>query len=77
MRLILFLDILLLLIWVSVFFNMLPFPPLDGSKVLGAFLPMDIFLKYMQLEPYGMAILVILVFTNFIIHTIKFYALEI
>ena len=53
-------------------FNMLPFPPLDGSKVLGAFLPMNIFLKYMQLEPYGMVILVILVFTNLLSTPLNF-----
>ena len=33
---------------------------------------MDIFLKYMQLEPYGMAILVILVFTNLLSTPLNF-----
>ena len=53
-------------------FNMLPFPPLDGSKVLGAFLPMNLFLKYMRLEPYGMAILLILVLTNLLSTPLNF-----
>ena len=45
-------------------FNMLPLPPLDGSKVVGAFLSDRLFYQYLRLEPYGMAILLILVFTN-------------
>jgi len=39
------------------FFNMIPFPPLDGSKVLAAFLPYPLWQKYMnfmaQVERFG------------------------
>ncbi|WP_428897730.1 Zn-dependent protease (includes SpoIVFB) [Parelusimicrobium proximum] len=39
------------------FFNMLPIPPLDGSKVLASVLPYDMADKYMSLNRYGMLIL--------------------
>lgn len=41
-------------------FNLIPVPPLDGSKVLGAILPEDKYFKYMQYEKYGYIILLIL-----------------
>ncbi len=34
-------------------FNLLPIPPLDGSKILLALLPPQAALTYMRLEPYG------------------------
>ncbi len=42
-------------------FNLLPIPPLDGSKILEALLPYNLYLKYKQIEPYGPIILIILV----------------
>ncbi len=42
-------------------FNLLPVPPLDGSKILEAFLPYNLYLKFKELEPYGPIILLILV----------------
>lgn len=38
-------------------FNLIPFPPLDGSKVLAMFLPDRAYVRWMQLERYGMLIL--------------------
>lgn len=38
-------------------FNLIPLPPLDGSKILGAFLPNYLYRKYMSLQKYGMYIL--------------------
>ncbi len=35
-------------------FNLIPFPPLDGSKILGIFLPDHIYYPYMRLERQGM-----------------------
>jgi len=34
-------------------FNLFPIPPLDGSKVLFAFLPREIGIKYLSLQRYG------------------------
>lgn len=45
-------------------FNLLPIPPLDGSKILGAFLPNAMQRAMWQLERYGF-LLVILVITVF------------
>jgi Zn-dependent protease len=41
-------------------FNMLPLPPLDGSKVLAAFLPERAMRPYLAFGRYGMAILLLL-----------------
>ena len=43
-------------------FNLIPIPPLDGSKVLLAFLPDKAYLRLMALEKYGMFFLLALVF---------------
>lgn len=43
-------------------FNLIPISPLDGSKVLMAFLPEKFYWKLMKIERYGMIILVALVF---------------
>lgn len=41
-------------------FNLLPVPPLDGSKILNAILPARIYFKIMQYERYGFIILILL-----------------
>lgn len=38
-------------------FNLIPIPPLDGSKVLAGFLPYRLYLEYMKLERFGMIII--------------------
>lgn len=43
-------------------FNLLPIPPLDGSKILAAVLPTEKYFKYMQYERYIMIALLILLF---------------
>ncbi len=43
-------------------FNMLPLPPLDGSKVIAAFLPESLIGPYLRFGRYGMAMLLLLVF---------------
>ena len=45
-------------------FNIFPIPPLDGSKVLFAFLPQQAYDKLMRYERYGMGLLAILLLTN-------------
>ena len=42
-------------------FNIIPIPPLDGSKVLFAFLSDEAHLKLMRYERYGMIVLLLLV----------------
>lgn len=45
-------------------FNLLPLPPLDGSKILAAFLPDNFLYKYYQYERYIMFAVFFLLFTN-------------
>lgn len=44
--------------------NLLPLPPLDGSRVVSALLPPRLAYRYGQLEPYGFPILVVLLLTG-------------
>ena len=41
-------------------FNLLPIPPLDGSKVLGVLLPDEAYSKLMRYERYGILLLLAL-----------------
>ncbi|MFW5888169.1 MAG: site-2 protease family protein [Patescibacteria group bacterium] len=43
-------------------FNLLPIPPLDGSKVLMTFLPGEWRMRMMSIEPYGIFIILALIF---------------
>lgn len=47
-------------------FNLLPFPPLDGSKVLSTFLPPSFQPVFDMLEQYGFMILLLLVYMGVI-----------
>ena len=46
-------------------FNLLPIPPLDGSKVLFALLPDRAYYQLMRYERYGMILLLLLVYFDF------------
>ena len=45
-------------------FNLIPIPPLDGSRVVLFMLPGELAQKYAQLERYGFWIILILLMTN-------------
>lgn len=45
-------------------FNLLPIPPLDGSKVLACLLPGHLAVRFMQLERYGFIILLVMAVTG-------------
>ncbi|MDD5108202.1 MAG: site-2 protease family protein [Candidatus Omnitrophica bacterium] len=53
-------------------FNLIPIPPLDGSKILMSFLPYQAQENLASLEPYGFFILVILLFTGILNSVIAF-----
>jgi Zn-dependent protease len=62
-----FLNFLFYLILVNLFlgfFNLMPIPPLDGSKIVSAYLPRNINWKYKKIAPYGILIIFILLYFN-------------
>ena len=46
-------------------FNLIPIPPLDGSKVLFAILPEATYFKLMQYERYGFIVLILFLYLGF------------
>ena len=46
--------------------NLLPIPPLDGSRVVSSLLPPHLAVKYNRIEPYGLIILLVLFVTGFL-----------
>ncbi|MBF0489776.1 MAG: site-2 protease family protein [Candidatus Omnitrophica bacterium] len=42
-------------------FNMMPIPPLDGSRIVMGILPRPLAYQYSRLEPFGMIIVVVLI----------------
>ncbi len=61
----LFLEYLLVMNISLAVFNLLPFPPLDGSKVLETFLPESMQPVLATLEQYGYLILMVLMYMGF------------
>ncbi|HEV8482992.1 MAG TPA: site-2 protease family protein [Blastocatellia bacterium] len=58
-------------------FNLVPIPPLDGSHVLEVLLPYEMAQAYAQIKPFGMWVLMALVYVgalNFIFVPIRFVA---
>lgn len=45
-------------------FNLIPIPPLDGSKVLAHFLPLDLREKFLSVERFGFIIILIMIVTG-------------
>lgn len=54
-------------------FNLLPIPPLDGSKIFTIFLPERYYFKIMQYQHLSFIILILLIYTN-LLQTILYFA---
>lgn len=62
-----FLEMILLTAYISIafaVFNIIPIPPLDGSKVLFSLVSDETYEKLMRYEKYGMLLLILLVATD-------------
>jgi Zn-dependent protease len=47
-------------------FNLLPIPPLDGSRIAMGLLPYNLGAEYAKMEPYGFIIIFALLWIGFI-----------
>lgn len=62
-------EILLQAAWINAslaFFNLIPVPPLDGSKILSVILPYSLQNLWDQIEQYGFIILIVLLYSGVI-----------
>lgn len=58
-------TVFIMIINVNLFlFNLIPIPPLDGSHILANILPYKYSQKYLEIQRYGMIILLVLVITG-------------
>ena len=53
-------------------FNLIPIPPLDGSRILMEFLPRNVQSTLARIEPYGFFIIIILLYTGILHPAIDF-----
>ncbi len=54
-------------------FNLIPLPPLDGSKILGMFLSQDNYMRLLSYERFGFPVLMILSFTGVLGHILSVF----
>lgn len=54
-------------------FNLIPIPPLDGSRILAMFLPIPVREQFERIERFGIIIIFILLMTNSISKIISFF----
>ena len=52
------------------FFNLLPIPPLDGSKVIAGILPWNWMISFLKFERFGFLIILVLYFSGVLMHII-------
>ncbi len=69
-----FIAMIIFINLILIVFNLIPIPPLDGSKILSAFLPPEARHKYLSLERYGLlfVLLFVFLFSNLMILPVEF-----
>jgi len=64
----LLISLLVIIVYINLLlmvFNLVPIPPLDGSKVLAAFLPYEAQRKFFEIERYGMFLVILFLIFGF------------
>ncbi|MCJ7771897.1 MAG: site-2 protease family protein [Desulfobacterales bacterium] len=69
----LFLGFSVLINSVLAIFNLIPIPPLDGSRILAMFLPLHLRIPFMRIERFGMIIIIFLLITNVLGKFLSFF----
>ncbi len=64
-QLIILLQIIVFINLLLMVFNLVPIPPLDGSKVIAPFLPRDWQIRFASMERYGMIIVILFIILGF------------
>ena len=54
-------------------FNLIPIPPLDGSKILAMCLPAPLRIQFARLDRFGMVIIIFLLLTNLLDKLLSFF----
>jgi Zn-dependent protease len=54
-------------------FNLIPIPPIDGSKILAMCLPTSLRIQFARLERFGMIIIIFLLLTNLLDKLLSFF----
>ncbi|MDP2862205.1 MAG: site-2 protease family protein [Desulfobacterales bacterium] len=58
-------------------FNLIPIPPLDGSRIFAMFLPAPMRIQYARIERFGMIIIIVFLFTGLINKIIRYFTIPI
>ncbi|MDM8524689.1 site-2 protease family protein [Desulfococcaceae bacterium HSG8] len=67
------LDYSVIINLILMIFNLIPVPPLDGSRILSMFLPDHLRAGYQSIERYGMLIIIVLLMTKTLGKIISFF----